>query len=348
MIETINKTEQLKSIILEDIRNGVYSHEDFPSIRALSKKYGVCKHTVSQALFSLKEIGALKVHPGKSGTVNCDLAQKNIAVLYIGMTPLSQSEFGAELFRGIEEGIRETGKYSYNTYSLPEGDSIGSLDENLDRVHTAGILLVGSDNPYKLSCLKKYKIPFTVVGTSVNDADVSFVAPHMENEVFEEVDLFVRKGRRKIAFIGNIREGSPSSCEKTNPFFNVLKKNKIKISEKFIKKCSHLPENGYVQMKEILEAPEIPDAVFCTSDLLAVGIYRAIHERKLRIPQDIAVASCDDLEIAAYLSPSLTTVRMPRYEIGYQSVKQLMAKISGRRFLLHKIIPSELILRESI
>ncbi len=108
------------------------------------------------------------------------------------------------------------------------------------------------------------------------------------------------------------------------------------------------PQKGYVQMCEILRLEERPTAVVAISDKTALGAMEAIREAGLRIPEDIAIVSIDYVVESAYTRPPLTTVRIPRHEIGALTMQKLHRLISGEREVPAKsVVYSQLVVRES-
>jgi LacI family transcriptional regulator/LacI family purine nucleotide synthesis repressor len=108
------------------------------------------------------------------------------------------------------------------------------------------------------------------------------------------------------------------------------------------------PEEGRQAMRMLLGSGDAPDAVFATTDSIAVGVLQAIREANHRIPEDIAVAGYDDIEAAKSCVPPLTTVSVNRCEIGRLAVSELLAQIaqpsSPSRM---RIVPNRLVVRES-
>lgn len=106
---------------------------------------------------------------------------------------------------------------------------------------------------------------------------------------------------------------------------------------------------AYTESKELLiNHPEIT-AIFCASDVMAVGVYRAISELGKKIPDDISIIGFDDLPIAKYVTPKLTTIRQDFYEFGYQSVFLLTQLIQQEQTHgSHVFIDYQLIERESV
>ncbi|MBZ0294416.1 MAG: substrate-binding domain-containing protein [Anaerolineae bacterium] len=108
------------------------------------------------------------------------------------------------------------------------------------------------------------------------------------------------------------------------------------------------PLKGYVQMKEILELDERPTGVIAISDKTAFGAMEAIREAGLGIPRDIAIGSIDNTMESGYTRPPLTTIHIPKYEIGVLALQKLHRLIQGEDTIPVKtIVYSELIVRES-
>lgn len=108
-------------------------------------------------------------------------------------------------------------------------------------------------------------------------------------------------------------------------------------------------EFGRQATHRLLDTPDAPTAIFSVSDPGALGVLRAVSERGLRCPQDVAIASFDDDVFARYLETSLTTVRWPAYEIGKQAAERLIGRILGteRGSAVRTLLTPSLIHRES-
>ncbi len=93
---------------------------------------------------------------------------------------------------------------------------------------------------------------------------------------------------------------------------------------------SWMAKSGFVAMQQLLDAPQHPTAVFVASDVVAFGALHAIQVRGLAVPRDIAVVGFDDVPLARYANPPLTTVRMPTVEMGRRAGELLFDQIKGR------------------
>jgi LacI family transcriptional regulator len=106
-------------------------------------------------------------------------------------------------------------------------------------------------------------------------------------------------------------------------------------------------EGGYRLTAELLSERRPPEVVVTFNDNMAVGAYRAIHERGLRIPDDVGVASFNDISVAQFLNPPLSTVRLPAEQIGETAVELLLERMSGRDLAKQILLASSVVWRAS-
>lgn len=152
------------------------------------------------------------------------------------------------------------------------------------------------------------------IGTSPDEKLFDAVRPNMDSFVTQMVDYFMEKGYRSIGFVGgpdrnidtleysmDIREWS---FRQSVQYYKCLREDFIWISDKFTVK------EGYRLGKEILRREERPEALCVASDTLAVGLLQALNEEGIQIPEQIAVFSINDVNIAKYVSPPLTTIHI--------------------------------------
>ncbi|HEY4432492.1 MAG TPA: LacI family DNA-binding transcriptional regulator [Paenibacillus sp.] len=104
---------------------------------------------------------------------------------------------------------------------------------------------------------------------------------------------------------------------------------------------------GYQLMKEAIEKQNLPEAFLIGSDPMAIAAGRALKEAGLKVPKDVAIIGIDDIEMAAYANPPLTTVKIYTEQMGQSAVKMLLERIGGREVPLKIVLPSKLIIRSS-
>jgi LacI family transcriptional regulator len=121
----------------------------------------------------------------------------------------------------------------------------------------------------------------------------------------------------------------------------------IAISPELLVDGYYSDEGGYQAMHRLLNLPQRPTAVFAASDMMAIGALRAIHDAGLIVPDDVALVGFDDLPIALYANPPLTTVHQPITELCAAAVKSLIDQIKNQRSAAPLRLPTSLVIRGS-
>ena len=106
-------------------------------------------------------------------------------------------------------------------------------------------------------------------------------------------------------------------------------------------------EGGYRLTRDLLSDRRTLDAIITFNDSMAIGVYRALHEAGLSIPDDIGVASFNDISVAQFLNPPLTTVHLPAEEIGEAAVELLLERVGGRELAKQITLASRIVWRAS-
>jgi len=352
MISSISKTDQLKEIIMRDIRRGRYKGGDtLPSIQVLCSKYGVSKHTVSQALSNLSELGLIDTAPGKLTRISNRVSMKRVDVLYVGQGPIEQQEFWSEIFQGIKAGFRDCSDVECNVHPL-----LFDHDNPLphaDVANTSGYLMLGVCSYEWLDYLERFSVPAIMVYDHLEGNNISHVSVDYSETMGRLVDMFVERGCRRIAYINRFpADDKPNvNKDKVKQFQKALKKHGLPYGEELIRNSCGTLDHVYKATIDLLDSPEPPDGIFADSDVITQGIYRALHDKGLSIPNDIAVASCDNLQIGKYMTPALTTIELSRFEVGKRAAVALAAKMRDPKKcdeITQEYITPEIIVRESL
>jgi LacI family transcriptional regulator len=107
------------------------------------------------------------------------------------------------------------------------------------------------------------------------------------------------------------------------------------------------PESGCVAAEKLLEQESRPTAILAGNDMMAFGAIYAARQMGLRIPQDLAVVGFDDVQLSAFFHPGLTTVEIPRYQMGLGAMEMLIDLIAGNRFDRMRWFKTRLVVRDS-
>ena len=137
--------------------------------------------------------------------------------------------------------------------------------------------------------------------------------------------LVLSQGHRRVAYLAG-EAGTYPAIERERGFLRALRERDIPVDSGLIRYGDWTAATGYQLAREVLALPEPPTALLCGNDRMALGAYDAIREVGLRIGEDVSVIGYDDQrEIAPYMNPPLTTIRMPYLEMGQLAVKALLA-----------------------
>lgn len=165
-------------------------------------------------------------------------------------------------------------------------------------------------------------------------------------------ERLLRDGRRLIAMITGPRWDF-DAIERRLGYERALAQFSIDASDEYVREGDWTLESGYEAMREILASGKAIDGLFAHNDQQAVGAIRAIHEARLRVPEDIAVVGFDDIPLAKYVEPSLTTMRYPSFALGETCARRLITRLEsvsatrdGFDFPHGQLIP-EIVVRES-
>jgi len=158
-------------------------------------------------------------------------------------------------------------------------------------------------------------------------------------------------GYKRLAYITGT-DHTPDSRERLRGMRDVLAEHDLALPNTYIAEGDFFPGSGYQAALRLLENEVLPEAIFAANDQMAVDAMRALQERGYRVPEDIAVVGFDDVPMASYVSPSLTTVHQPVYELGHQAAQMALSMLktnnpSQRRAAPRVLLPPSLMIRRS-
>ena len=255
-------------------------------------------------------------------------------------------------FSGVIEAFkRQSDKYGYSLLFESKNDRLknDTFLEYFKYRCVDGIAIICTD-PNDKETLELIESDFPIVVIDMFNKNTSTVTSDNVQGCSLALNYLYKLGHRKIAHIQGVAQADnwPSSIRKKT-YIEVMKKLNLDIPEGYIVDGVNFDvSGGYDAMKELLSLKDRPTAVFASGDKLAIGAIDAIKDAGLRVPEDISVIGFDNIEIAKYVTPKLTTIRQNCQEIGKAAVDILIEQINKKEKLkINKVIPVELIERES-
>jgi LacI family transcriptional regulator len=166
-----------------------------------------------------------------------------------------------------------------------------------------------------------FEVPLVLVDCFASNGPYTSVVPDEVGGGYAATKCLLEKGHRQIAMI-NADLKYPAAVGRLKGYRKALKEFGVEFDPRLVRTGGWWQEDGYEHAISLLE--EKPTAVFCVSDRLAMGVYDALKERGLRVPEELSIVGFDDQElIAPHLRPPLTTVRVPYFEMGSWAVEHL-------------------------
>src|SRR5512145_1455259 len=283
-------------------------------------------------------IAGKKLVSGKSYTIGLVLCQLPEQIFSDAFLP--------QVILGVEQAAMQHG---FHVLLKPvDPADTGGYARLIAENHVDGILLSGPrQDDAALMRLHQEHVPVMLMG-QLPDTDIPFVDVNATMGAELAVSHLIEHGHQRIGIITNAPLYYTSAQQRRDGYLKALKKSKLPVDKTLIKEGNYTPASGYEAMQALLQLELRPTAVFVASDVVAMGATLAIKEAGLRIPRDVAVVGFDDIPLAEYYDPPLTTVRLPAFGLGWAGGERLIRLIQGDKLDQESVfLQSELIVRKS-
>jgi DNA-binding LacI/PurR family transcriptional regulator len=331
------------------------ARKDPISIKDIARTANVSHSTVSRALSN-----SPLVNPATAEKIRRIAAESNFRpsavgrslatgrTYMIGVVVASPAQpFVAEVLAGIEDVASQRG-YSVilaSTKGDPEREM--ATVQKFEERRVDGVLLIESRvRSISSSLLAETQIPMVSIDNQQAPDAACSVFVDNTSATRAAIRYLAQLGHRRIAYLGD-RHGFDANTLRHDAYRTALESLGIGYDTRLALDGDSDAEGGMRAMDRLLAASERPTAVFCFNDLTALGALAAIYQCQLRVPQDVSVVGFEDLPIAAFTQPPLTTVRQPRGQIGRIAADALFALLAGVKTDRVRALRGELIVRES-
>jgi LacI family transcriptional regulator len=308
---------------------------------ALNNKKGVNQKTSEEIFRVAREIGY--IDHNMISKIKLVIYKKN--GLIIDDTP-----FFGFLISGIEQECREFG------YELV----IGNLDSRSpDYVEKAkqlinepgsAIILLGTElSPEDLKLYKNSGCPLLLLDYWSFDMDFNGVMINNADSARKAVNYLVANGHNSIGYLkGKFR--ILGFEQRQSGYHSALRENELPLKPEYVVELSTTMNEAYKDMLAFLDhKPALPTAFFADNDMIALGAMKALQDRDYRIPEDVSIIGFDDLPFCEISSPRLTSLRVPKQEMGRLAVRKLIDMVKREDDILTKVqVCTEFVERDSV
>jgi LacI family transcriptional regulator len=264
--------------------------------------------------------------------------------------------FFTEVVRSLSHALRDTG----NSLLLCDSDhrfEIGDLNlRMLFEGHVVGVVLVGDtvrEDTLRAYTRRQRRVPVIAIERDYDVEGVSCLLTDSEQGAHTVTRHLLDQDYKRIAMITGPHEGPGSTtygrAQRFDGYCRALRESGRAVDPRLVAEGNFRYSGGREAMQRLLEAGERPDAVFASNDMMALGAMDAVREAGLRVPDDIALAGWDDISVAALMTPALTTVAMPKRQLGAAAAELLARQIpqGGRHAHVRQKFAAELVVRQS-
>lgn len=279
----------------------------------------------------------------KSGS--CCRAEYTLACFISHTRNEQENPFFSRLTRSLEQATLQYG-FSIPFYftNFIAGDP--KQTEYIQSLKLDGAICIGRFQDEKtMMLLKKRFRNLIYIGLAQADISIDQVICDGYSAAECAMEYLTQCGHRQIAYVGAGHNELRFLAYKA-----VMRAHQLPTSPAMISFCEYDGRSGYQAAERLIHRDSVcPTAIFCANDSTAIAVLHGLHNQGLRVPEDISVISVDDIDAASMLTPALTTVHVPKTEMGQVAIEVLDSRIRHHRKIPIKVeLPYHLVLRETV
>lgn len=267
----------------------------------------------------------------------------------IGMiVTAGNNPFFAEVVRHVE---RYCERHNYHLILVNSDHQSCHFARHLDRLlrkQVDGLLLMCAEpQDFDPAIMAKVTLPMVVIDWWQQPLNADLIHENSELGGYLATRALIEAGYREIAVItGELSK--PLAFNRLQGYKRALSEQHLPIRNEWIIESHFHYDGGVEATGKLLALPHRPQAIFAMSDSMAVGVYQALWQAGLRIPHDMAVIGYDNIELAQYLAPPLSTIHQPKARLAKSAVERLIARIQNPDCVVQNVqLTPELVVRKS-
>ncbi|MCP4198933.1 MAG: LacI family transcriptional regulator [Proteobacteria bacterium] len=254
-------------------------------------------------------------------------------------------EFASRLINGAVVAAEKEG-YNLTLYPLTESRFDQLLRISRSREVDGLLLMGGEDWEETIELLKRERVPFVVLNRRVDDPEISYVTSDDVDGYKQLTEHMLNLDHKRIAYV--TRSGLRLNNDRLAGYHQALSSAGVPYDESLVVFTDMAPGTAYKAAKRLLSMPDPPTAFVTIHDAVAIECVQAATDRGLYVPDDVAVAGCDNIRESLTANPPLTTLHPPLAEIGRLATEALLARVVGPSARVTRLtLPSKLIIRRS-
>ena len=329
-----------------------------PTIKDIARQLNISVSTVSRAIRNASDVNKetkqavmnlveeLNYQPNQLA-----LSLRNKQTHTIGVIVPNLDYVLSMMVKGIDEVALEAG---YTVMICQSNESFGREILNTRRLLESlvdGFIVSVSSETKNFDHIKKIQekeIPLVIFDRVTPHLKAPSVRIDNEDGGFQATEHLIEQGYKRIAILAGPKNLDISN-KRMDGYLAALKKHGIKVDQSLIMHCDFNQDYAFFATEELLAMKKRPDAIFTISDRMAIGAMLAIKKKGLNMPQDIGLVGFNDEPILSLMSPSISSVEQPSFELGKVTAKLFIEAMhnNGDMNDVEKILKPKLLVRES-
>ncbi|MBW1636378.1 MAG: LacI family DNA-binding transcriptional regulator [Deltaproteobacteria bacterium] len=262
--------------------------------------------------------------------------------------PTINNQVFAESTRGVQDyaDLHETQVLLGNTYYRHGREE--RLVNTFRERQVDGLIITTTDlRGAVLKTLVDEEVPFVLLYSTLKGGEMTAVGIDNYQGGYQATEHLVKLGHKRIAMVAGNFSVSDRSFHRWHGYRQCLNNNNIPYDRRFLIQTEYSLIGGRHSVTTLLSLPKPPTAIFCSNDYLAIGTIKGARELGYKLPDDLSVVGFDDIRIASYMVPELTTIRQPSYEMGKLGAELLLQRIEKKVKPIQLMLESSLVVRKS-
>ncbi|MFC5529369.1 LacI family DNA-binding transcriptional regulator [Cohnella yongneupensis] len=255
--------------------------------------------------------------------------------------------FFYELIRGVLAQLTRAGYDLLMAGGSNEQEELETVTRLARSGRVDGLLLLYSraSDPV-IHLLRKEKMPFVLLGRSLDYEDVPSVDNDNVQAAYDATKHLIAQGQRRIGFVSGPAKLAMTQ-DRMAGYTKAITEAGLPFKDGWVVEGEFLLESGYRAMASIMSQPEPPTALVIIDDVVAFGVLKGLTELGYRIPQDVAIVSFNNIALTELTMPPITSVDVGTYQLGYTASQMVLRMIQQVEITNRQIIPHRLVVRES-
>lgn len=262
---------------------------------------------------------------------------------------VSGASFFAKFLTGVQKVFEKQNYRIVLSTTKSDINPQQKINELVKSGVTGFILAQTQINDQFVNILNNLQYPFVTLGRPISTLNIPYVDVDSFGGAYTAVTALTKRGHHRIAYISG-KLTTLASVARLEGYRKALQDYNIKYDERYTIEGGETQQEAYNATKKLLDQVEhTPTGIFVYNDFLAIGVISALHDRGLRIPDDVCLIGFDDEEASAFTVPPLASIRWPLVTMGKKAAEMLLVLLSGQPLQQRQVVlPIEIVERASL